>query len=241
MIFSAGLQPPARWPWLTAVSAGALGVLANVLLVGFFALSWPAGSDRTWRWLGPANDVVLVGFFAVLVPVVVAVGRLLPASRAVALGSAVAVTALVGLAGLQLALAAGWIAFPVQVRVVVALLVLVYGWLVLVGSLGHRSGALPRSVTRFGLLLGVSWPAAMAFALAGVALGGSFWSPDLQLPAALLLLPGLVLGALNWLLLPVWPLVLARTAFGPGRPPAGRPDPRPTESAAGGQRSGGRR
>lgn len=213
MIFSGVLAPPPRWTWVTAVAAGVLGLLANVLLVGFFVLTWPYYFDLRWNWLGPANDIVLIGFFGALVPVVVAVRRLLPASRIATIGAVGGVAALVGLVVLQVALVAGWLSFPVQVRFVIGLLVVVYGWLVLVSSVGHRSGRLPRSLTRFGLLLGVSWLAAMACAAAGVALGGSLWYPQLELPAALLLLPGVVLGGLNWLLLPLWPLVLARTTL----------------------------
>lgn len=224
MIFSGVLAPPPRWAWVTAVAAGILGLAANALLVGFFALTWPYSSDLTWGWLGTANDLVLIGFFGALVPVVVAVVHLLPASRIVTIGAVGVVAALVGLVVLQVALVAGWLPFPVQVRFVIGLLVVMYGWLVLVSSVGHRSGRLPRSLSRFGLLLGVSWLAAMACAAAGVAVGGSLWYPRLELPAALLLVPGLVLGSLNWLLLPLWPLVLARTTLRPQpRPPASSP------------------
>lgn len=213
MISSGVLQPPPRWAQVSAVVAGVLGLLANVALVGFFALTWPSFADPVWGWLGPANDVVVAGFFTALIPVAWAVRRLVPGGRIVTTGTAVAVAALVGLVALQVALVADRISFERQVWFVIGLLVVVYGWLVLVSSVGHRSGVLPRPVTRFGLLLGVSWPAAMAFAVAGAALGGSIWYPDPGQPTALLLLPGLVLGSLNWLLLPLWPLLLAGTAL----------------------------
>ena len=223
MIFSGVLAPPPRWAWVTAVAAGILGLVANVLLVGFVALTWPYYFDLTWNWLGPANDAVLIGFFGLLVPVVLVVRRLLPSGRVLAVGTVVTVAALVGLVVLQIALVAGWLPFPVQVRLVIGLLLVVYGWLVLISSVGHRSGRLPRSLTRFGLLLGISWLAAMACAAAGVALGGSLWYPQLELPSALLLLPGVALGSLNWLLLPLWPLVLARTTLRQPLPPVPTP------------------
>jgi hypothetical protein len=62
---------------------------------------------------------------------------------------------------------------------------------------GHRSGTLPRSVTRFGLLLGASFPLGLLIMTPGL-LG---WGSPAQLAWV---------AALGWLALPVWPLVLAR-------------------------------
>lgn len=202
------------WALASAVVAGALGLVANAFGVGF-ALAY-SGSDPSWRWLGAADDVAVAGFFLALVPVLHAVRRLLPASRLVTAATAIATLAATTAALLQGALVLGWIGFDVEVRLLVAALVPVYGWLIVADSLGHRVGALPRSVTRLGLLLGgISWSAALALTLAGAALGGSsLGSLDLGPPGALLLVPAPVLGGLNWLALPLWPLLLARTVFG---------------------------
>ena len=55
----------------------------------------------------------------------------------------------------------------------VVLLVPLYGWLITVSSLAHRTNALPRTVTRLGLVLGVLWPAGLLLMLAGLLFGGS--------------------------------------------------------------------
>src|SRR4051794_41957073 len=65
-----------------ALVSGATGIAANVLLVLFFALAEPfSGSPNAAGWLGTANDWLMVPQFAALVPVAVALGRRLPASR----------------------------------------------------------------------------------------------------------------------------------------------------------------
>jgi hypothetical protein len=214
MISSVDPDRVPRWAFGAAVAAGVLGLVANALLTGYFALSWPSFSDPTWGWLGTANDVVLVGYFVLLIPVAVAVRRLLPVRRVVGVTTGVVVLALVTLALLQIALVAGLLDFDRQVLLVVGALVPVYVWLLVVSSLGHRPGTLPRSVTRLGLLLGISWPAALALTGAGFALSGSSaGSLELSSPGAVLLVPALVLGSLNWLLFPIWPLLLAGAAF----------------------------
>lgn len=149
-----------------------------------------------------------------LIPVVAGVRRLLPPSRTVAALTLVAALALASLAVLQLAGTQGLLDWGVKVRIVVALLLPVYGWLIVVSSLAHRAEALPRAVTRLGLVLGVLWPAGLLLMLAGLLLGGSD-SEFLQfgLPGGLLMAPGMLLGTLGWLALPVWPLLLGRTAL----------------------------
>lgn len=220
---------PARF----ALAAGVLGLIANSLFVAFWLITYPYWFDLTWGWLGPASDTVGIGMLLTLIPVVIGVRRLLPPSRTLtALTSAVAV-ALASMAVLQLAGTQGLLEWGVLMRIVVALLVPVYGWLILVNSVAHRTDALPRSVTRLGLVLGVLWPAGLLLMLAGLLLGGS--DPDyleFGLPGGLLMAPGMLLGALGWLALPVWPLLLGRTALRRPRvgPPAG--SSAPVESSA---------
>lgn len=104
--------------------------------------------------------------------------------------------------------------FEVQVRYVMGFLVVLYGWLLAVSSIGHRANALPRSVTRFGLLLGVSWPAALLLTLAGLLIGGvDLSAQQFGMPGVLLVIPAVILGFINWLALPVWPLLVAATVF----------------------------
>ena len=73
-----------------------------------------------------------------------------------------------------------------------------------IGALVRCHGTLPRSVTRFGLLLGASFPVALVITAAGYLVGRGFGHP------LAFAIPGTVLGAMSWLAFPAWPLVLAR-------------------------------
>ena len=110
---------------------------------------------------------------------------------------------MIAVAVLQLLLVAGVLEFDVQVVLVVAAFLLVYAWVFAVSSAGHRHGTLPRSVTRFGLLLGVCFPVGLLITAAGLLFpsGSAARSPSSYLAW---------LAAIGWLGLPVWPLVLAR-------------------------------
>lgn len=203
-----------RWPFVSALACGVVGVVANVFLVGFFTLGYPSVGDPTWGWLGFVNDVIGTLEFLLFLPVIVAVTRLLPASRAVGTITGLALAATSGLVLVSIALVVGAMPFDVQVRFVIAFLVALYGWLLAVNSIAHRANTLPRSVTRFGLLLGASFPAALLLILAGLLTGGVDLSGvRFGLPGVLLAVPGLLLGFLNWLALPGWPLLLAGTVF----------------------------
>ena len=68
--------------------------------------------------------------------------------------------------------------------------------------MGHRTGLLPRPVTRAGVLLGTSLPAGAALVAAGLLVPApARWA---------LWAPGIALGAAGWLALPVFPLLVAR-------------------------------
>jgi hypothetical protein len=206
-------------PVLWALTSGITGLVANVLLVLFFLLGQPFGVDgplaeggQDFMWLGRANDVVIIVQFLTFVPVALALPRWLPPTRSMRVATAAAVGAMMAVAILQLLLVAGVVEFDVQVVVVVATFLVVYAWLIAVSSTGHRHGTLPRSVTRFGLLLGVSFPVGLVIAAAGLLFpSGS--------PAQLaFVIPGVAIAAIGWLGLPVWPLVLARRVF--NKPPS---------------------
>jgi hypothetical protein len=200
-------------PQVWAMTSGITGLVANVLLVLFFLLAQPFGEVRQdFMWLGTANDWVIVVQFLTLIPVALALRRWLPATRAVRFTTAAAVVAMVGTAVLQLLLVAGVLGFDVQVWLVVPLFLLIYAWVLTASSAGHRHGTLPRPVTRFGLLLGVCFPIGLLIAAAGLPFG---WGSAVQLTFGI---PGILLGAVSWLALPVWPLVLARLVFGKHAP-----------------------
>jgi hypothetical protein len=201
-------------PVLLALISGITGLLANVLLVLFFLFARPFGVDgplaeagQDFMWLGSANDVVIIVQFLTFIPVALALRRWLPPTRSVQVTTAAAVGAMVAVAVLQLLLVAGVLEFAVQVVLVVAMFLVVYAWVITVSSTGHRHGTLPRSVTRFGLLLGVSFSVGLIIAAAGLLL------PEGSPAQLAFVIPGVALAAVGWLSLPVWPMVLARLVF----------------------------
>ena len=143
-------------------------------------------------------------------------GSWLPRTRSVRVSTAIAIAAMLAVAILHLLLIAGVLDFDVQVLMAVAAFLPVYAWVFIVSSIGHRHGALSRSVTRFGLLLGASFPLGLLITAAGY-LAGSASGHPLALAS-----PGIVLGAWSWLALPVWPLILARLVF--SKPPSFKAD-----------------
>ncbi len=196
------ISAPATW----ALVSGVAGVVANVLLVAFFVVALGLGLAQ-YGWLGTVNDAVIMLQFLAFVPVALVLPRGLPPVRSVRIATAAAVVGMVSVAVLQLLLILGVLTFDVQVLLVVAAFLPVYGWVLAVSSVGHRSGTLPRSLTRFGLVLGVSFPVGLVIFAAGLPFG---WGSAVQLPFAV---AGGVLAGLSWLALPVWPLLLARLVF----------------------------
>jgi hypothetical protein len=194
---------PVLWAWTTGVA----GLVANVLLVLFFLLGQPFGAGGGPTWFGTANDVVVIVQFLTFIPVALALRRWLPSTQSMRIATVAAVGAMLAVAILQSLLVAGVLEFDVQVILVVATFLVVYAWVIAVSSTGHRYGTLPRPVTRFGLLLGVSYPVGLVVASAGLLFP---WGSAAQLA---FVIPGVVIGAIGWLGLPVWPLVLARLVF----------------------------
>jgi hypothetical protein len=206
-------------PVLWALTSGITGMVANVLLVLFFLLGQPfevdgplAAAGQDFMWLGSANDVVIVLQFLTFIPVALALRRWLPPTRSMRVATAAAVGAMAAVAILQLLLVTELLEFDVQVVLVVATFLVVYAWVIAVSSTGHRHGILPRSVTRFGLLLGVSYPVGLVIAAAGLLFP---WGSPAQFA---FVIPGVAIAAIGWLGLPVWPLVLARTVFSKAPP-----------------------
>jgi hypothetical protein len=199
------IDGPRRWAWISGIA----GLVANVLLALFYLLARPFSDvQNSFGWLGTANDWVIPVQFLAMIPVALALGRCLPPSRLVRVSTATAIAAMIAVAALQLLLVAGVVDFDVEVVLVVAAFLVVYAWVLVVSSVGHRHGTLPRSVTRFGLLLGASFPVALLITAAGYLVGWGFGHP------LAFAIPGTVLGAISWLAFPAWPLVLARMVFG---------------------------
>jgi glycopeptide antibiotics resistance protein len=210
------IHPPdqrIRRPVLWALTSGIAGLVANVLLVLFYLLARPFSEVQNgFGWLGTANDWVIPVQFLAMIPVALALDRWLPRTRLVRVTTVMAVGAMLAVAVLQLMLVAGVVEFDVEVLLVVPAFLLVYLWVFIVSSTGHRQATLPRSVTRFGLLLGASFPGALLITAAGYLIGSGFGHP------LAFAIPGIVLGAMSWLAFPAWPLALARLVFSTGAP-----------------------
>jgi len=186
-----------------ALLSGATGLAANLLLVLFYVFAAPfSGEQHGAEWLGTASDWLEVPQFLALVPVVLALGRRLPRTRRFRGGTLVGAAATAATAAAQLLRVLGLLRFEVQVVLVVAALLAGYLWLLGISLAGHRTATLPRPVTRAGLRIGPSLPVGMAVAAA-----------SLPVPAPVgpvLLVAGLGLGAVGWLALPAYPLLVAK-------------------------------
>src|SRR4051794_3180659 len=186
-----------------ALVSGWSGLAATVLLVLFYVFAGPfPGEPNGAGWLGTASDWLEVPQFLALVPVVLALGRRLPPTRWLRGVTVVGATAMAATVAAQLLLVLGLLRFEVQLGLVVAALLVGYLWLLVISLAGHRTATLPRPVTRAGLLIGPSLPVGLAVAAA------SLLVPSPAGPA--LLVAGLVLGAVGWLALPAYPLLVAK-------------------------------
>jgi hypothetical protein len=155
---------------------------------------------------------VIVVQFLTLIPVALALrGWLLP-TRSVRLVTAAAIGAMLAVATVQVLSLTGVLEFDVWVALVMAMFLLISTWVFTVSSSGHRYCTLPRSVTRFGLLLGTSYPVGLLIAAGGLLF------PSGSAAQLAFVVPGLIIAAPGWLALPVWPLVLARGVF--SKPPS---------------------
>lgn len=202
------VRPARRAITRLALASAAAGVLADVLLVAFFVAVFGLGQNQ-YEWLGAANDVAIMVQFLALIPVTLALAEWLRPWWSVGVATAAAVVAMGAVVVLQLLLVLGVLAFEVQVLLVVPAILIVFGWVLTVSSVGHRAGVLPRPVTRFGLVLGAAFPVGMLIFTAGLPFG---WNTSSGLVFTVL---GGALGGLSWLALPAWPYLLARYVFHP--------------------------
>jgi hypothetical protein len=187
---------PARF----AYAAGVTGILANSLLIAFFALQ--AGQPEDGISLGSAND--LVGSLATgfMIPVALAMGRRLPRRRAARVAQAAGLTAMALLTGGGPLLVLGVLAFEVATAIAVAGYVVLGLWLFLVNHWFRLSGVLRPRLARFGEFLG-------AGTLAGyVIVGLGLLLPWMSWPQLVVFGVGLLIGLPAWLGIPVWFLAL---------------------------------
>lgn len=206
----------AQW----ALVSGAAGLVAGLTLILFFAVAAPFdGAPSRWDWLGPANDLTGALQSAALVPVALALLRLMPGPRVVRGWTTVGVAAMGIGSALGVALVLGLLPFGVQAPLVTFCFVLQFGWLFAIGRAGLRLGVLPSIVARTGVLISLAFAAAAALAVTALLL------PRGSTVQYLLFGVAALPGALAWLGFPVWTLLLARRVLSPGR--LHQRDPRP--------------
>ena len=192
---------PARaFAWVS----GVVGFLAGAFLLGFFALD-SSGVRLAGFSLGLVNDILGAVQFAALAPVAWALGRRLPPTRTVRIATVVAVAASVAFVVLSVLLIAGVLTFSQQIGPVIVTIVAIYGWLLAVNLVAHRTRTLPRTVSCTGLLVAVALLTALVLVGAGYVLPRIFG----QLATWL----GYGIGVVGWLGLPLYVLLLAVRVF----------------------------
>ena len=195
-------KPGVRWAALSSYVAGVTGILANLFLMGFYALQ--VGRPENGTWLGSANDLVGSLGTAFMIPVALALSAWLPerlACRIIQVLSLSAMTILV-VGGPLLVL--GMLEFGVQAPIMIKAWVVLSLWLFLVNRWLRSSGALPPRTARFGELMG-----ALVLA-AGAVSGPGLLRPWMSLPQLFLFGAGGVLATIGMLVTPFWYLLLGR-------------------------------
>jgi hypothetical protein len=191
----------ARW----ALVSGGAGLAAGLALLLFFALAAPFdGEPSSWDWLGPTNDVTGAVQSAALVPVALALLRLMADSRTVRGWTTVGVAAMVVGSALGVALVLGLIPFPLQAPLVTFCIFVQFGWLFAVSRAGLRLGVLPLVVAKTGMLVSLGLAVAAVLVLPALLLPRGSIGQYVSFGVAAL--PGLV----AWLGFPAWAVLLAR-------------------------------
>ncbi len=137
---------------LFAYAAGAAGILANLFLIGFFALQASHPEDGTS--LGTANDLVGSLATAFMIPVALALSAWLLGRRSVRLAQVVGVSAMAVLAVSGPLLVFEVQRFNVQTPIAMAAWIVLSLWLLLVNRWLRLSAALRPRLARLGEFLG---------------------------------------------------------------------------------------
>jgi len=151
-----------------AVIGGVSGIVANLALMGFFALSRPWQPATQWAWLGPANDVTGAVSTAALIPVVIYLHRVLPRNRLLTVFGTAGILGMAGLTVVAPLMLSGVVTLMVQFVVAGVALPAMFGWLLVVNRVGRREGVFPVALANFGERVGVA--ALVATGIAGMAL-----------------------------------------------------------------------
>ena len=202
MIRSTAGKPSVKMEARFAYAAGATGILANLLLIAFFALL--ASHLDEGNSLGSANDIVGSLSTAFMIPVALYLGGCLPQRRAARLTQAAGLTAMAFLTVGGPLLVLGGLAFEVATPIAMAAWIVLSLWLFLVNRWLRLSAALPVRVARLGEYLG-------AGVLAGyVVVGLGLLLPWMSWPQLVVFGVGGFIGLPAWLGTPVWFVLLGR-------------------------------
>ena len=192
---------------LFAYAAGATGILANSLLIAFFALQ-AAHPDDGFS-LGSANDLVgsLASVFMIFVAL--ALGGRLPHRRAAHLTQAAGLTAmaLLSVGGPLLVL---WVlAFEVATPITMAAWIILSLWVLLVNRWLRLFNVLPDGLARLGECLGAGTLAGYVIVGLGLLLPWMSWAQLVVFGV------GMFIGVPSWLGIPGWFVLLGRHLAAP--------------------------
>lgn len=187
---------------LFAYAAGVAGILANLLLLGFFVLQ--ASQPEDGFSLGSTNDIVGSLGTAFMIPVALALGAWLPDRRSARIIQVLGLSAMAVLTAGGPLLVLGVLAFEVATPMAMAAYIVLSLWLLLINRWLRLSDVLPPRVTRLGELLG-------AGTLAGyLVVGVGLLLPWMSWPQLVMFGAGVLVGLPAWLGIPVWFLLLGR-------------------------------
>ncbi len=185
-----------------AYAAGGTGILANLLLIAFYALQASHPEDGTS--LGSANDLVGSLASAFMIPVALALSAWLPDRRLTWITQVVGVATMAVLTVGGPLLVLGVLAFNVQAPIAVAAWMVLCLWLFLVNRWLRLSAAFRPRVAWFGEFLGAGTLAG------GAVVGVGFLLPWMSWPQLMMFGVGGLLGVIGMLGIPVWFLLLGR-------------------------------
>ncbi len=185
-----------------AYAAGAIGMLANLFLIAFYALQ--ASHPENGTWLGSANDLVGSLGTAFMIPVALALSAWLPDRRLsrITLLVGLPAPAVLTVGGPLLVL--GVMVYKVQAPIMVAAWMVLSLWLFLIDRWVRLSAALRTRLARLGEFLGAGTLAG------GAVVGLGFLLPWMSWPQLVVFGVGGLLVVIGMLGIPVWFLFLGR-------------------------------
>lgn len=188
---------PSRW----AYAAGVLGTVANLLLIGFYALQ--LGRPATGFSLGTANDVVGMFASACMIPVAVELWRLLRGVRGAAVVQAAGIAAMAVLVLTTVPLLLRVLTFEEQAPWAIGSALTLFGWVYLTGRMLRARPGWARTA-RFGRRTALAALIGCVIILLALPLP---WGSAAQLIVAG---AGVAVGLLGWLGIPLWILLVGK-------------------------------